>query len=268
MKRTKVCIAVVMALLISLEGCGQGSGRFRVLDTMSNEEFVVGFRKDDRLGVYAEAGLQVLAARGKLTELSLKWFGKDITLLDGDENALDEYKDKIPEREFIVGYDEGAPPVSFRSEEGNLTGFDIELAGELCTLLGWSIKLLDINPANVIVELSSGNIDCAWGGMSFSPEQLSEIDISSPYLKNRKELVTISGSGVMTKGGLRRKEVGMTYDFASLEALEGDPISEKISSYTQYKSTEDCIKALEEGVCQGIIIDSLAVEYYANRYGN
>lgn len=259
--------AFLLAALMTLTGCAQKAGNFKIIDTLSSEEFVLGFRSDDRLQDYVQAGLKVLAAQGKLTELSLRWFGKDITMLEGDAQALEEYKDVIPqERVFIVGFDEGAPPLSFRETTGALAGFDIELARELGKLLGWTVKLLSINPSNAGVELSSGNIDCAWGGMSFGADQLDKIDTSLPYLRNKKVLVTMSGTGVGGKGSLKNKTIGMTYDSASLEALNADSqLSKSIKAYIQFKSTQDCIAALEKGECSAIILDSLAVEYYSQR---
>ena len=49
-------------------------------------------------------------------------------------------------RTFTVGFDAEYPPYGFKAEEsGDYTGFDLELAEELCKRRGWTLKKQPIN---------------------------------------------------------------------------------------------------------------------------
>lgn len=257
---------ILLSVCTLLSGCAESNGKYKTISTLSNEEFVYGFRKDDRTREIINAALKVLAANGKLAEISSKWFRENIVIIAPDANALEPLENYITERVFIVGFDEGAVPLSFQDENGSWTGFDIEVVEAICSLLGWRLRLININPSNVLIELSSGNIDCAVGGMSFLSSEQENIDITEAYIKSKKVLVALSGFGTSSKGALKGKEIGMTYDPLSLETLNQDAtLSKKIHSYIQYKTTKDCFAALESGECNAVIVDDLAVDYYAFR---
>ncbi len=43
--------------------------------------------------------------------------------------------------EFIVGFDQSYPPYGFVGNDGNYTGFDLDLAAEVCERNGWSLEI-------------------------------------------------------------------------------------------------------------------------------
>lgn len=59
------------------------------------------------------------------------------------------------------------------------SGFDVELAREVCSRLGWEAKFISIKAENAYVELSSGNIDVAWGGLALAREDVN-YEVTSP----------------------------------------------------------------------------------------
>ena len=68
----------------------------------------------------------------------------------------------IPQRTFIMGSMRSASPMSYADGDG-YSGFDVELAQAVCARLGWMLQYQSIANRNAYVELSSGNVDCAWG---------------------------------------------------------------------------------------------------------
>ena len=63
-----------------------------------------------------------------------------------DEAAADESWTKIEEKgEFVLGMDEAFPPMGFRDENGELVGFDIDVAKEVCSRLGVELKIQPID---------------------------------------------------------------------------------------------------------------------------
>ena len=75
--------AVVMDLLVANDNINRSGKDFRILDeTLTEEEYAIGFRKNDiALRDAVNAQLEAMAADGSLAEIAVKWFGADITIV-------------------------------------------------------------------------------------------------------------------------------------------------------------------------------------------
>ena len=78
-------------------------------------------------------------------------------------------------RTFTVGFDAEYPPYGFKDEKtGDYTGFDLELAEEVCRRRGWTLKKQPIDWDAKDMEINSGAIDCLWNGMTYNGGYCSE----------------------------------------------------------------------------------------------
>lgn len=263
-KARVLAFGLLIILILSITGCGvAGNEKYRVADKLAVQEFCVAFRQEDKAGDAVIAGLKVLQASGTVTELSNKWFGEDVSLLKGEENAIDKLDLDTEKRTFIIGYDGNRLPFSGTSASGMAVGFDVELARAVCRELGWKVKFLPIDVSQATVELGSGNVDCVWGGFAYD---LTNTDIhqSPVYLKNTIVLATLAGSGVRSIGSLAGKTLTLSENayfaaiFESSKALQSKP--EYIVKVPD--GTEGCFKALNDGACAAIITDLAALAYY------
>ena len=50
----------------------------------------------------------------------------------------------IEDKTLIVGFDAEYPPYGYMDENGEYTGFDLELAQAVCELEGWELSLIHI----------------------------------------------------------------------------------------------------------------------------
>ena len=69
---------------------------------------------------------------------------------------------------FTVGFDQDFPPFGYVDENGEFTGFDLELAKEAAKRMDMEIKLQPIDWDSKELELSSGSIDCIWNGFTMN----------------------------------------------------------------------------------------------------
>ena len=65
----------------------------------------------------------------------------------------------VEDKTLIVGFDAEYPPYGYMDDNGDYTGFDLELADEVCKLKGWTLKKQPIIWDNKDNELNSGSID-------------------------------------------------------------------------------------------------------------
>ncbi|MEG1242303.1 MAG: transporter substrate-binding domain-containing protein [Oscillospiraceae bacterium] len=262
MKKLKSALALLLALglFLSLFGCKiGGNDSYSILDNIDNQQFCIGFRPGDKAGEAVIAALAVLQDEGKLRELSVKWFGSDLSLLEGDGKALENLGEKPEKRNFIIGYDPGRLPFSGSVENGNPTGFDIDLATAVCQKLGWRTRFLAIDVSQAEVELTSGNVDCVMGGLAYD-EDNSKIQMSPPYIKNTVVLATLAGSGV-SLGGKTLMISDSGYYNSLLE--KNSKLTDKPAFIIRVPDGADgCFKGLRDGSCDVIITDKAALDYY------
>ena len=258
MRKRLLCTALCAVLLAGLCACGDSSG-YRVIDTYSGEgSYVVAFREGDRLCEQATAAMQELADSGVLKSTSLKWFGENLVSLRGEKNALDGLWGDITDRVVTVGVDVTNMPMSYETPEGYL-GFDVDIANYICSYLGWSMRIYPIDPANVDVELQSGNIDMAMGipesdehaGFSYSPS----------YLTSRYVLVARVKGSVKDRSALKGKTLGVAV--TDLDVLQQDPkFVESLGAITYQTNTDGLFQALLNGEVDGILVSSVVAAYY------
>ena len=128
-----------------------------------------------------------MTADGKAGEIAKKWFGSDVMLRDPEyPRELNEEKGDaslqyiLDKGELILGLDETFPPMGYRDANGDIIGFDIDLATEVCSRLGVKLKLQPINWDSKEMELNGKTIDCIWNGMSITDERINGMDLSTP----------------------------------------------------------------------------------------
>lgn len=259
MKRL-LCILLCGCFLGLLCACGGSSG-YRIIDTYSGEgSYVIAFREGDRLAEQVTAAMKELADSGALKSASLKWFGENLVSLRGEEGALAGMRSGLEWRTVTVGVDVTNMPMSYETDEGFL-GFDVDLANYICSYLGWSMIIYPIDPADVDVELQSGNIDMAMG-IPQSDEHAG-FDYSPAYLTSRYVLVARVTGSVRDRSALRGKTLGVAV--TDLEVLQQDQkFVESLGAVTYQTNTDGLFQALLNREVDGILVSSVVAAYYMN----
>ena len=262
-KKLAACF-LTLIILLALCGCeGSSNGVYRSIKELSEQSFCVAFRSKDDSAEAVLAAMKVMQANGKVKELSQKWFGRDVSFIEGDAEALSDLKEPPKSRTYNIGYDPGRLPFSGKDKYGAATGFDVELAKEVCALLNWKVKFIPIDVSHAEVELNSGNVDCVWGGFAYDAGY-KEIDISPIYMENTVVLASLSDSKVRSTGSLSGKTLTLSencYFNAVLE--ENSSLKNKPAIINRVPGgTASCIEALNSGGCDAIITDIYALFYY------
>lgn len=80
------CDAVLMDEVVANYYVSQHEGEYRILDdTISSEEYVIGFRKgDEALKDEIEKQLREMVKDGTMSEIDQKWFGKDVSTIQAE----------------------------------------------------------------------------------------------------------------------------------------------------------------------------------------
>ena len=94
---------------------------------------------------------------------------------------------------FVVGFDAEYPPYGYMDDNGEYTGFDLELAQAVCDMEGWELTKTPIDWDSKDMELNSGSIDCIWNGFTMNGRE-DAYTWSDPYCDNSQVIVVAKDS--------------------------------------------------------------------------
>ncbi len=163
---------------------------------------------------------------------------------------------------FKHGYDKDFPPYSYIDDNGETTGFDVELAKAVCEYNGWGYEGVPVNWELKENELSSGNCDCIWSGFTKSPARESKFAWSEPYSINKIKIMVPAGSSIKKLDDLKGKKVGVQTETSALEMLqtpEEEGGKKELADTFGAVQIEDtytiCVEELKAGAIDAIAID-------------
>ena len=136
-------------------------------------------------------------------------------------SAAAEQTDTSGDFTLIVGYDNSYPPYGFIGDDGEPTGFDLDLAAEVAERNGWGVEYSAIDWDAKDALLSQGTINCIWNGFTMEGRE-DDYTFSEPYMLNEQVVVVKAGSGITSLEDLADKNVITQVDSAALDVLEGD----------------------------------------------
>ena len=122
---------------------------------------------------------------------------------------------------LIVGFDSSYPPYGYQGDDGEYTGFDLELAQEVAARNDWEVQLEPINWDAKDTMLDSGAINCIWNGFTMEGRE-EDYTFSEPYMINGQVIVTRADSGITSFDDLAGKNVITQVDSAAYNLFEGE----------------------------------------------
>lgn len=162
---------------------------------------------------------------------------------------------------LIVGFDQDFPPMGFIGDDGEFTGFDLELAQEVAKRLGLEYKPQPIAWDSKDMELEAGNIDCIWNGFTMTGRE-DDYAWTEPYMANTQVFVVAKDSGIVGQADLAGKVVECQVDSSAEAALKEAP--DLTATFKDLLTTPDYNSAfmdLEQGAVDAIAMDVIVAGY-------
>ncbi len=168
------------------------------------------------------------------------------------------------EGKFIVGFDAEYPPYGYMDDNGDYTGFDLELAEAVCKIEGWELVKQPIDWDSKDAELNSGAIDCIWNGFTMDGREDS-YTFSVPYVDNSQVICTSESSGIASLADLEGKTVGVQADSAALALLEEEgeqaELGASFAALQQFADYNTAFAELQAGSLDAVAIDIGVAQY-------
>jgi polar amino acid transport system substrate-binding protein len=164
---------------------------------------------------------------------------------------------------LVIGIDDKFAPMGFRDEDNKIVGFDIDYARAAAEEMGYEVEFQPIDWSTKESELNSGRIDLIWNGYTITDERKEKVLFTKPYLENEQVIVTLKDSKIDAIADLEGKKVGVQKLSSALDALNADPIIEKIDGVpTEYSDNVLVLTDLKAGRTDVVVMDKVVAEYY------
>jgi glutamine transport system substrate-binding protein len=166
--------------------------------------------------------------------------------------------------EIVVATDTAFVPFEFK-QDGEYTGFDIEMWQAISEELGVEYELRPMDFSGIIPALQTGQVDVALAGITIKPEREEVIDFSDGYYNSGFRLMVPSDSEITTWDDLADKTLAVkTGTSASDWAEDNLPDTE----LRKFPNIDNAYLELRTGRVDAAMHDTPNVLYYIATAGN
>ena len=207
--------------------------------------------------------VMLLAAMALVCALALSACGGTASSDDTDSTDTTATEDTSADiTTLTVGFDQAYPPYGFVGDDGEFTGFDLDLAAEVAERNGWEVAYEPIDWDAKDTLLDSGAISCIWNGFTMEGRE-DDYTFSEPYMLNGQVVVVKADSGIESLEDLAGKTVITQVDSAALDVLEGDQadLASTFASLEQIGEYNTAFMQLESGAVDAVACDLSIAEY-------
>ncbi|KRM99261.1 amino acid ABC transporter substrate-binding protein [Loigolactobacillus rennini] len=166
----------------------------------------------------------------------------------------------------VVGLDDSFVPMGFRAKNGQLKGYDIDLARAVFKRYHIKVDFQTIDWSMNATELRNRTIDLIWNGYTITPARKRAVRFSQPYLQNKQVLVTMKKNHLNQFSAMRGKTLGVQTGSSGYASLEAQPqlLKQYIKKQTPvlYSTFNDAFIDLNANRIQGLLIDRVYADYY------
>lgn len=155
-----------------------------------------------------------------------------------------------------IGTEGAYPPFNVIGPDGELKGFDIDIANALCEEMNRDCEFVTQDWDGIIPGLLANKYDAIIASMSITPERDKAVDFTKRYYSNKLRFVAPKGSDIKpTKASLQGKTVGAQRATISAQWLEenmADAVDIK-----RYDTQENAYLDLASGRIDAVLADML-----------
>lgn len=179
-----------------------------------------------------------------------------------EANTQDTWNKIASKKQVVIGLDDSFVPMGFEKKNGQLTGYDIDLAKAVFKQYGIKVSFQTIDWSMNVTELRNGTIDLLWNGYSITPERQKKVAFSKPYLRNRQVLVVKKDSDISSFKQMKNYELGMQTGSTAEQWYETKQDVLHAKKTVLYDTISNSFLDLNAGRIQGILLDEVYADYY------
>lgn len=153
---------------------------------------------------------------------------------------------------FRVGVEGNYPPFSEVSPNGEMFGYDIDIANALCAQMRIKCVFIRTDWRDLLPELEAGKLDAVIGMVSITEKRRKRVDFTAPYYNNKVQFIAAKNAE-FDIANLSGKILGAQDETVSAEWLKENV---KGAEIRLYKTQTEAYDALRRGEIFAVLADS------------
>lgn len=170
---------------------------------------------------------------------------------------------------IVVGLDDNYPPMGFKDENNEITGFDVDVAKEAAKRLGREVEFKAIDWDSKEAELKSKRVDVLWNGLDITEKRKENMAFSEPYMENRQIVFVRNDKvdSIKSVDDLKGKVVGTQSGGTAEEYIdEHEDFKQGMKDVKKYTDYISAFMDLENGRLDAIVADEITGRYYMSKH--
>ena len=152
-------------------------------DPFNEEEYAIAYKKgNDELGQKLDDAITKLKRDGTISDISKHWIGSN------PDHQPYEPKDVTRNGTLVMATNADFPPYE-EEVNGEIVGFDVDMAMAICDELGMELKIKNMDFSTIITSISFGEADIGVAGMSITPERAENVDFTQSYALSSQVII-------------------------------------------------------------------------------
>jgi len=161
------------------------------------------------------------------------------------------------EHTLIVATEQANAPYSMIGSNGQLTGFDVDIANSIASTLGAKVEFRTVNDAGRITALQTNQVEMVVANFTITPKRAVTIDFSRPYLVVHGQFATLAKRhDLKSLSDLNKPSVRVAVSRGGTAEFEVPATLPRARTVT-YNSVADTVQALSAGQVDAISQDNL-----------
>ena len=145
------------------------------------------------------------------------------------------------------------PPFESMDDNGNVIGFDADLAAAISELIGMEIVFEATNFDSIVTGVQTGLYDLGISGFYITEERMANVDFTIPYLQDSQSCIVKVDSDITDNASLSGKKIGSQSGTIGLESAEASTDESNVFPYTK---ALDAVMDLKGGKLDAVITDT------------
>lgn len=164
------------------------------------------------------------------------------------------------QHKIVIAVDATKPPMEYRDQHGNITGFEIDFIKEMAREAGFTPILQHVKWQGIFEGLAAGKYDAICASASITEERKQKFSFTEPYINIAQAVVVSEGSTIQTIENLQGKKIAAKIKTTSLKAAQ----QIKGSTILTFPVVELAMQALDKGEVDAVVCDGPVAAFYVS----
>jgi arginine/ornithine transport system substrate-binding protein len=153
-----------------------------------------------------------------------------------------------------IGVDATYKPFTFKTADGQLTGFDVDIANALCAEMKAKCTFVESSWEGIIPGLRANKFDAIISSMSITDERRKAVDFTAKYYSTPTSTIAKVGTVDGSPASLKGKRVGVLKASVQ-EAYAKGVLAPAGATVISYDSTQQSYLDLKSGRLDAVVVD-------------